>query len=98
MTLMFRFMQRLMKTAMNLTTNQQGNKTMRIWRVTYGNDNGCNGQGVGYYATKREAKKLLPFNDETQMPHPTLELLDVPTTKAELIKLLNDETGPLNNQ
>jgi hypothetical protein len=73
---------------------------MRIWRAHYGCDNGCNGEGVRYFATKREAKKVLSRHDKTMEGHakPCVTMIDVPPIKAAMIKFLNDETLPLCTQ
>ena len=70
---------------------------MRIWRATYGCDNGCNGQAVEYFASKREAKKVLSQHDESigGFGSPCVTLIDVSPTKAALLTLLNRETSPL---
>jgi len=76
---------------------------MKIYRIEYGHDNGCNGQAVSFAPGMREAKEELieakgrhdPTFDHIVPKIQTIEF-NGPITRKVLCELLNIETSPLS--
>lgn len=75
---------------------------MRIYRIEWGCENGANGVGVAYAATRHEAAMLVAQakrNHDSAMEgfcdKPTITTIHVAGNRAGICDLLNQETEPL---
>jgi hypothetical protein len=76
---------------------------MKLWRITFGVDNGYSGEGYLYCRSRAEAQKearrlvVDGGHDEAQMDGPPqIEPMEVPTDKDGLISYLNHHHSQSN--